>query len=149
MRPQAGRYTFDRTPANIHDFGIIDRMQSFTWRELLIGSIVALTFYVAVELLVFLRASRKKTIPRPIPEVRHEKSALESMKEELTELRIHVTLMQKEIDRLRDENDAPAPYAQAIRMVRQGMGPAEIAVACDISKGEAELIASLHKSRGG
>ena len=127
----------------------MDRMQFFTWRELLIGSIVALTFYVAVELLVFLRASRKKAKPRPIPEVRHEKSALESLKEEMAELRTHVALMQKEIDRLREENDAPAPYAQAIRMVRQGMGPAEIAVACDISKGEAELIASLHRSRGG
>lgn len=127
---------------------MMSAMQSFTWRELLIGSIVALAFYVAVELLVFLRASGKKARPRPVPEVRHEKSALESLKEEVAELRIHVALMQKEIERLREESDAPAPYSQAIRMVRQGLGPAEIAVACDISKGEAELIASLHKSKG-
>lgn len=130
----------------------MDAMQSFTWRELLIGSIVALAFYVAVELLVFLRASRRPKPtpkPRPVPEVRHERNATESLGEEVAALRAHVSLMQKEIDRLREENDAPAPYAQAIRMVRQGLGPAEIAVACDISKGEAELIASLHKGRSG
>jgi len=133
-------------------------MQSFTWREFLIGSIVALALYVAVELLAFLRASRKPR-PKPVhevrqaheayhaPELRLEKNGLETLREELSELRDHVASMQKEIDRLRVESEAPAPYSQAIRMVRQGLGPAEIAVACDISKGEAELIASLHKGK--
>jgi|GEM_PF-779159 len=136
----------------------MDAMQSFTWREFLIGSIVALALYVAVELLAFLRASRKPR-PKPVhevrqaheayhaPELRLEKNGLETLREELSELRDHVASMQKEIDRLRVESEAPAPYSQAIRMVRQGLGPAEIAVACDISKGEAELIASLHKGK--
>ena len=137
----------------------MDAMQSFTWREFLIGSIVALAIYVAVELLAFLRASRKPG-PRPVhevrhaheayhaPEMRHEKAGIESLREEVSALRDHIASMQKEIDRLREESEAPAPYSQAIRMVRQGLGPAEIAVACDISKGEAELIASLHKGKG-
>lgn len=117
------------------------QMQVFTWREVLIGSIVALAFYVA-ELLVFLASSRKK------PEIRFDKSAIDTLREEIAELRAHQGLIQKEIDRLQEESNTPAPYSQAIRMVRQGLGPAEIAVACGISKGEAELIASLHKGKG-
>lgn len=116
-------------------------MQSFTWRELLIGLIVALAFYVT-ELIVFLGASRKKT------EIRFDRGELEALREELAELRLHQAAMQKEIERFRAEAETPAPYSQAIRMVRQGLGPAEIAAACDISKGEAELIASLHRGKG-
>ncbi len=115
-------------------------MQSFTWQELLIGVIVALAFYVT-ELLVFLGASGRKK------EIRFDRGEIEDLKEALAELRAQQGLMQKEIERLRDASDTPAPYAQAIRMVRQGMGPAEIAAACDISKGEAELIASLHRGK--
>ena len=115
-------------------------MQVFTWRELLIGIIVALAFYVA-ELLVFLASSSKKT------DSRFDKNAIDSLREDIQALRAHQALMQKELDRLRDDTNTPAPYSQAIRMVRQGLGPAEIAIACGISKGEAELIASLHKGK--
>ncbi len=111
---------------------------SFTWRELLIGLIVALAFY-ATELLVFMGASRKK--------VRFDRGEIEALREEISALRSHLAAMQKEVDRMREEAETPAPYAQAIRMVRQGLGPAEIAAACDISKGEAELIASLHRGK--
>ena len=109
----------------------------FTWRELLIGGIVALAFY-ATELVVFLFSSKKA-------EPAQDNRAFDALKEEISELRAQLGQMQKEIDRMREDNNTPAPYAQAIRMVRQGLGPAEIAVACGISKGEAELIASLHK----
>ena len=114
------------------------QMQVFTWRELLVGVIVALAFYVT-ELLVFLASSRK--------EISFDKSEIDSLREDIAALRAQQALMHKEMDRLREENDTPAPYSQAIRMVRQGLGPAEIAVAFDISKGEAELIASLHKGK--
>ena len=113
---------------------------SFTWQELLIGLIVALAFY-ATELLVFMGASRKK--------VRFDGSEIDALRHEISELRSELSGVQKEVERIREEKDAPAPYAQAIRMVRQGLGPAEIAAACDISKGEAELIASLHKGKSG
>lgn len=115
-------------------------MQFFTWRELLIGLIVALAFYVT-ELLVFIGTSGKRSDNRPV------RGELDAIREEMADLRSHQAVMQKELDRLREESETPAPYSQAIRMVRQGMGAAEIAAACDISKGEAELIASLHKGR--
>lgn len=113
-------------------------------REFIIGVIVALAFY-ATELFVFIRAARKPA--RGNAEALQQKKALAQLREEVSDLGAKVSALQKDIEKLKDENQSPAPYSQAIRLVRQGMGPADIAVACNISKGEAELIASLHKGR--
>lgn len=43
--------------------------------------------------------------------------------------------------------DAASPYAQAIRLAHEGCDPAEVAARCGISRGEAELIISLYRSR--
>ncbi|NNM81686.1 MAG: DUF2802 domain-containing protein [Burkholderiales bacterium] len=110
----------------------------FTWSQLLIAGVVAVAFY-ATELVVFLFASAKKVEP--------DNRAVEGLREEVFELKSQLAQLQKELERMKEDNNTPAPYAQAIRMVRQGIGPAEIAVACGISKGEAELIASLHKTK--
>ncbi len=110
----------------------------FTWSQLLIAGVVAVAFY-ATELVVFLFASKRND-----PEHR---AAIDDLRREVSDLKSQFAQLQKELERMKEDNNTPAPYAQAIRMVRQGIGPAEIAVACGISKGEAELIASLHKTK--
>ncbi|BEV72205.1 MULTISPECIES: DUF2802 domain-containing protein [unclassified Paludibacterium] len=44
--------------------------------------------------------------------------------------------------------DVPAasPYKQAIELIRQGMGAADVAQRCGISRSEAELILSLYRN---
>ncbi|WP_028535383.1 DUF2802 domain-containing protein [Paludibacterium yongneupense] len=39
-----------------------------------------------------------------------------------------------------------SPYNQAIEMIRQGLGAAEVASRCGISRSEAELILSLYRN---
>jgi hypothetical protein len=42
--------------------------------------------------------------------------------------------------------DAATPYAQAIRMAREGRAVADMAIDCGISRGEAELIVALYRT---
>ncbi|TDR78449.1 DUF2802 domain-containing protein [Paludibacterium purpuratum] len=41
---------------------------------------------------------------------------------------------------------AASPYKQAIELIRQGMGAADVAHRCGISRSEAELILSLYRN---
>jgi hypothetical protein len=43
-------------------------------------------------------------------------------------------------------SSATSPYKQAIELIRQGMGAADVASRCGISRSEAELILSLYRN---
>lgn len=45
-----------------------------------------------------------------------------------------------------ETSSATSPYKQAIELIRQGMGAADVAVRCGISRSEAELILSLYRN---
>jgi hypothetical protein len=121
-----------------------------TWRELLIVAVVVLAIYV-VELLLLLRGGNRRGLLlwRRGAAAHAEHYAVTALRQELAALRQQVGELRAELDRL----SAAAPgreqtaYGQAIDLARSGRRPSEIASTTGISRGEAELIAALYRSR--
>ncbi len=118
-----------------------------TWRELSIVIVAVLGVYIA-ELALLLRWSGKRGFKswkrggQPNPEAQR----LSSMSLEIAELRKHLGRLEAEVEKLRSANAASvSPYNQAIQMARQGLGAADVASGCGISRGEAELIVALYR----
>jgi hypothetical protein len=116
-----------------------------TWRELLIAAIVVLGVYVA-ELVLLLRHGRSPKLqfwrrwrkPAPPP----ESFAVVPLRREISELR-----QQFEALRADSAHAQTTPYANAIQIARSGGEVQDISAQCDISRGEAELIAALYRKR--
>ena len=129
-------------------------MESFviTWRELLVVVIAVLAVYAA-EVLLLLRWSGKQGLrPRGLRpwrrsgQVSADTQVLNSLSQELGELRRQVVSLQAELDKLRSTTPpSVSPYNQAIQMARQGLSASEVASGCGISRGEAELIVALYR----
>lgn len=107
-----------------------------TWKELLVAAIVVLGVYIA-ELLLLMHSGRGRR---------------GTQARELAELRRELAEMKNRLDRLETakaaeaEEEGTTPYARAFRLARQGMGVAEVAAACGISRAEAELIVAMQRS---
>jgi len=122
-----------------------------TWRELLIVVVVVLAVYSA-EMLLLLRSKRAG---------RHGKSdatalqpRFEALESEIEELREQLLSFKGQLDQLKaahppQANMSPSsPYSQAIQLAKQGADVSEVAENCGISRGEAELIVAMHRSKG-
>ncbi|UXY13710.1 DUF2802 domain-containing protein [Chitiniphilus purpureus] len=121
-----------------------------TWPQLLYLGLALILFYAA-ELLLFLRKARSQALPR---EWRRRHAELE---EELATLRSEVEALRVSLAAgAHLHYAAPAappvaapeetPYAQAIRMARQGADVEAMVRECGISRGEADLIAALYRA---
>lgn len=123
-----------------------------TWRELLIVVILVLAVYAA-ELMLFLRSGGQ----RPKLAFWHKEQEGESRPKgrELRVLRDEIDLikgdladLQSEIKALKEQlaaSSGQSPYTQAIQMAKEGRDINEVAAACGISRGEAELIVAVHR----
>lgn len=123
-----------------------------TWRELLVVVILVLAVYVA-EMLLFMRSGGKRQRLKlwrgdesgsgtPGRETRLLREEVEDLRNELAELR-------GEVDVLKTlQASGNSPYAQAIEMAKEGHDVGEVAAACGISRGEAELIVAVHRAEG-
>jgi hypothetical protein len=81
---------------------------------------------------------------RRLPElVKHSSEA--EWRREIESLESRVAALEQFIQQLQAENASEdTPYTRAIQMARQGRNASRISESCGISRGEAELIVSMH-----
>jgi hypothetical protein len=122
-----------------------------TWRELLVVVILVLAVYAA-ELVLFLRSGGKRTRVSlwgrgQEDEIRPKGRELRVLRDELDLVKGDLADLQGEVKALREQMAASGqtPYTQAIQMAKEGRDINEVAAACGISRGEAELIVAVHR----
>lgn len=118
-----------------------------TWRELLLLVCVILAIYIA-EMLLLMRAGGGLRKPRWLGLIT-ERQANAEMLARIEALTQRVAALEA---RIPSESDAPplaatSPYHRSIQLAQQGLTAAQIAESCGISRGEAELIVSLHQTQ--
>ena len=113
-----------------------------TWRELLIVVALILAVYIA-EMLFLMRTGEGVLRKRRVPEQRNDE--LLQIRNEVAVLNTRIVALEKYIQQLQAEsNTESTPYSRAIQMARQGRDASRISESCGISRGEAELIISMH-----
>jgi hypothetical protein len=119
-----------------------------TWRELLVVVILVLAVYVA-EMLLFIRSGgqRPRLWRRDAQPAGASGREVRVLREELAELRNEMAELRGEMEVLKSMQAAGnSPYSQAIEMAKEGHDVGEVAAACGISRGEAELIVAVHRA---
>lgn len=113
-----------------------------TWRELLIGIVLATVFYLLESAIL----SRRRA--RPERQGGHPDDA------ELRTLRAEMATLSRRLEELEarlgvaeppEMDTAHAAYDYAVQYARQGMVAPEIAARCGISRDEAALIVAMHR----
>lgn len=121
-----------------------------TWRELLIVIAVVLAVYIA-EMLLLMRSKRGG---RAKPDEASLEPKFEALESEIETLREQLLNFKEQLDQLKaapqpqTNTSSFSPYSQAIQLAQQGAEVDEVAANCGISRGEAELIVAMHRSKG-
>ncbi len=124
------------------------------WKEAVFAVVVILALYVGLALIRLLqpRTAETRTEMPPAP----DQTLLRGLQTELVGLRAQMEALQAACDGLRDDVDqlkasrAVSPqYNDALSLAQRGGHAEDIAEACGISIGEAELVCALARSRGG
>lgn len=117
-----------------------------TWRELLIVVALILAVYIA-EMLLLTRTGggvfrkNKQSNDRLGVDIK-------LLREELGHLDQRIAGIEQYLQQIQaDQSDESTPYNRAINMARQGRDAGRISENCGISRGEAELIVSMHGPR--
>ncbi|OGV71367.1 MAG: hypothetical protein A3B82_00150 [Methylophilales bacterium RIFCSPHIGHO2_02_FULL_57_10] len=114
-----------------------------TWRELLLVVAVVLAVYIA-EMLLVMRASGGLRRPRWLDMIQEKKAEAE-LRRELEGLRLRVEQLEATLQSQSGADEADTPYSRATLLARQGYDANRLAEECGISRGEAELIISMHQ----
>lgn len=115
-----------------------------TWRELLIVVALILAVYIA-EMLLLMRTGGGLLRKRRVPEAKHENRSKAESRAEIEQLTQRIDALEKQMLKMQAETlQESTPYNRAIQMARQGRDAARISESCGISRGEAELIVSMH-----
>jgi len=114
-----------------------------TWRELLLVVAVVLAVYIA-EMLLVMRASGGLRRPRWLDMIQEKKAEAE-LRRELEGLRLRVEQLEAALQSQSGADEADTPYSRATLLARQGYDANRLAEECGISRGEAELIISMHQ----
>jgi len=104
-------------------------------------ALAAIGLYV-IELVSFLRASRRQTLQE-----RKTQERLEAMAAELATLRETIAGVTADLDAIRRAPQSSGQYREAVEMAEQGLDAAAVADNCGISRAEADLIVALYRSR--
>lgn len=120
------------------------------WKEALFAAVVILAVYVGFGLL---RLIKPKSVVPP-PPAPTDDAPLRGLQTEMLGVRAQLDALQASVDALKSEVDqikaarAVSPqYNDALSLAQKGMRPADIAEACGISIGEADLVCALARSR--
>ena len=118
-----------------------------TWRELLIVVALILAVYIAEMLLLMRTGGSLLRKPRWLGLI-HEKRAELELRSDIEQIKERLTLLEAKHYQP-PEVDVPdaSPYQRAINLARQGRDVNSISESCGISRGEAELIISMHGAR--
>jgi hypothetical protein len=118
-----------------------------TWRELLIVVVLLLAVYIA-EMLLLLRWGGGLFRKRRVKEPASNEAETTALHEEIAGLRERLDALEQFVQQMQAENDSEStPYNRAIQMAKQGRDIGSISEHCGISRGEAELIVSMHGPR--
>ncbi len=118
-----------------------------TWRELLIVVALILAVYIAEMLLLLRTGGSLLRKPRWLGIIQEKRAELE-LRSEIEQLKQRLALLEAQLQQA--PVDLPAetsPYNRAIQLARQGRDAAGISESCGISRGEADLIVSMHRSQ--
>jgi uncharacterized protein YciW len=115
-----------------------------TWRELLIVVVLLLAVYIA-EMLLLMRSGsglfRKRRAAEPTP----NETETSALRDEVANLRARLDALEHYVQQVQAESTSESsPYNRAIQMAKQGRDIGSISERCGISRGEAELIVSMH-----
>lgn len=114
-----------------------------TWRELLLVGLIILTVYIAEMLLLMRGGWLRGKKPAEVDEVLRDE--LEILRQRLDALEQRLNPGQTEPEPEPARKTDASPYNRAIQMARQGFDAARISERCGISRGEADLIVTMHK----
>lgn len=115
-----------------------------TWRELLLVVALILAVYIA-EMLLLMRTGGGLLSKARWQGVIQGKRAETELRAEIEQLAGRLDALEKQLAQMQLENlPESSPYNRAIQMARQGRDAAGISESCGISRGEAELIVSMH-----
>lgn len=114
---------------------------TLTWHQVVVIALAAIGLYV-IELVSFLRASRRQTLQE-----RKTQERLEAMAAELATLRETIAGVTADLDAIRRAPQSSGQYREAVEMAEQGLDAAAVADNCGISRAEADLIVALYRSR--
>ncbi len=115
-----------------------------TWRELLMVAVLILAVYIA-EMLLLVRKGANPTHKPSWLDSLHEKQAGHDLNHEIEQIKLRLTLLEAGRDKPADvdSNEAGA-YQRAIELARQGYDVANICESSGLSRGEVEMIVSMH-----
>jgi hypothetical protein len=147
FRPVTGAEIFNPVLTGSAGKNIVESIV-VTWRELLIVVALILAVYIA-EMLLLLRTGGGVLLRRRAQETAKQDNAVEAeLRADIASLNTRIAALEKYIVQLQAENATEAtPYNRAIQLAKQGRDASRISESCGISRGEAELIVSMHGPR--
>jgi hypothetical protein len=114
-----------------------------TWRELLLVVALILAVYIAEMLLLLRTGGGLFRRHRPVDRLDAREAA--EMRQDIAQLAERLSVLEGQIGQMTAENQPEStPYNRAIQMARQGRDAGRISESCGVSRGEAELIVSIH-----
>jgi hypothetical protein len=115
-----------------------------TWRELLIVVALILAVYIAEMLLLLRTGGSLLRKPRWLGLIQEKRTELE-LRHEIEQIKERLALLEaRHSVQPHEETQESSPYQRAIQFARQGRDVTSISESCGISRGEAELIVSMH-----
>ena len=116
-----------------------------TWRELLIVVVLFLAVYAA-EMLLLMRTGTGLLRKRSSAGAEQSKDE-SALRDEVEKLGARIAVLEQYIQQMQSESTEETPYNRAIQLARLGRDVSRISESCGISRGEAELIVSMHGPR--
>ncbi|QZA80026.1 DUF2802 domain-containing protein [Deefgea piscis] len=124
-------------------------MLVITWPQLLYVSLIVVLFYIGE--LVFFFFKQKKINSSFL--LKNQSAEILGLKQELELIKIRLAAFAASLPAdtpLTNEEPrhlaSESPYAHAIRLAQTGADAPEVAAACGISRGEADLIVAIYRS---
>lgn len=108
-----------------------------SWRELLVAGVIILAVYIA-EMLLLLRGKKGAATDGAL------RDELIQLKQRVEALEARSSPAAEAAEEIAGRTEI-SPYNRAIQMARQGIDAARISERCGISRGEADLIVTMHK----
>ena len=120
-----------------------------TWRELLVVIAIILAVYIAEMLLLMRSGGSGLRKPRWLGLIQ-EKRGEHELRHEIEQIKTRLALLEArhEVAVPEEEPAEGSQYRRAIQLARQGRDAEAISASCGLSRGEAELIVSMHGARG-
>lgn len=121
---------------------------TLTYRELLLGLVLASVIYL-LEALLFSRRRKKTQVMRPLTA---DNVRLQALEREIGVLKIRLDALESVPQRTAEDSELDRDaniHIEAVRLARQGLTSSEITARVGIARAEADLIVALHKAEAG